>query len=49
MNAQPSYMDIPHHVISNGRWYTMWLLMVEEICPLEDGSLEVWLRNPKQL
>jgi hypothetical protein len=35
--------------ISNGRWYTTWFLMVEEIFPLEDGSPKVWLRSPKQL
>jgi hypothetical protein len=35
--------------ISNGRWYAMWFLTVEEIFPLEDGSPEVWLRSPKQL
>jgi hypothetical protein len=39
-------MDIPHHVISNGRWYVTWFLTVKEIFPLEDGSPEVWLRIP---
>jgi hypothetical protein len=42
-----SYMDIPLHVVSNGRWYAMWFLMVEELFPLEFGSPEEWLRIPQ--
>jgi hypothetical protein len=45
MHAQPSYMDVPHHVVSSGRWYATWFLTVEEIFPLEYGSLELWLRS----
>jgi hypothetical protein len=30
----------------NGRWYTTWFLMVEELFPLELGSPEEWLRSP---
>jgi hypothetical protein len=40
-------MDIPHHFVSNGRWYSMWFLMVEEIYPLEYGSPNIWLISPK--
>jgi hypothetical protein len=49
MHAKPSYMDIPHHAISNGIWYTTCFFTVKDICPLEDGIPEVWLRSPKQL
>ena len=35
MHAQPSYMDSPHHVASNGRWYTTWFIMVEKLFPLK--------------
>jgi hypothetical protein len=31
-------MDSPHHVISNGRWYTTWFLTVEKLCPLKDEA-----------
>jgi hypothetical protein len=33
-------MDSPHHTISKGRWYVMWFLTVEKLCPLKDESLE---------
>jgi hypothetical protein len=39
-------MDIPHRVISIGRWFSLYFLMVEEICSLEVGSPEEWLRRP---
>jgi hypothetical protein len=32
--------------ISNGRWYAMWFLTVEELCPHEVESPEEWLRSP---
>jgi hypothetical protein len=28
-------MDSPHHVVSNGRWYITWFLMVEKLFPLK--------------
>jgi hypothetical protein len=34
-------MDIPHHVVSNGRWYITWFLTVEEIFPLKDEAPKV--------
>jgi hypothetical protein len=33
-------MDIPHHVIPNGRWYTTWFITVEKLCPLKEESLK---------
>jgi hypothetical protein len=42
-------MDITLYSISNGICYSKWFLIVEEIFPLEDGILEVWLRTPKKL
>jgi hypothetical protein len=47
MHGKPSYMDTPHHDVSNYKWYTMWFLTVEEICPLKYGIHEVWLRTHK--
>jgi hypothetical protein len=38
-------MDYPHRFVSNNRWHVMWFLTVEELCPLEVGSLEEWLRS----
>jgi hypothetical protein len=46
MNVTQSYMDIPHHAISNGRCYAMWFLTIEELLPLEVGSPEEWLKSP---
>jgi hypothetical protein len=40
MHEKPSYMDIHHHAISNGRWYITWFLTVEEIFPLKDEAPE---------
>jgi hypothetical protein len=49
MQVTYSWMDSSRHVISNGRWYATWFLMVEELWPHEVGSPEEWLRSPKQL
>jgi len=31
MHEKPQYIDSSHHVISNGRWHTMWFLMIENL------------------
>jgi hypothetical protein len=38
MDEKISYMDGPHHVVSNGRWYTTWFLTVEKLYPLKDEA-----------
>jgi hypothetical protein len=38
-------MDIPH-VIFTGRWYAIWFLTVEDLCPHEVEIPGEWLRSP---
>jgi hypothetical protein len=40
MNVTHPYIDIPHHVVSNGRWYVTWFLIVEDIFLLKDEALK---------
>jgi hypothetical protein len=39
-------MDIPHHVVSDDRWYATWFLTVEELWPCEVKIPKEWLRHP---
>jgi len=47
MHQKPSYMDSPHHVISNGRGYATWFLTVEKLCPLKVEGLDIRIRSYK--
>jgi hypothetical protein len=40
MHAKESYIDSPHHSISNDMWHTMWFLMVDKLFPLKYESLK---------
>jgi hypothetical protein len=47
-------MDSPCHVISNGRWYATWFLMVEKLFSLKDEAPkygqeapDLWIRSYK--
>jgi hypothetical protein len=36
MHVTHPYIDSLRYVVSNGRWYITWFLMVEAIFPLKD-------------
>jgi hypothetical protein len=38
MNAKHLLIDIPRQDVSNGRWHSMWFLMIENLFPLKDEA-----------
>jgi hypothetical protein len=38
MHAKHPLVDSPRQSISNGRWYTMWFLMIDKLFPLKDEA-----------